>query len=1001
MTQTEITTTWREHFRVLEGGLDSSPAELLDLCRQSQARFEGSDTVDAAHMPTWLGLEAALRHTAGRKAAGPDLLPPMLCKRFSPQLTTPLWPLLLKTVCVAAEAAGLKGGTLHHIGKPNPKSPHTCDAHRGILVQSAVAKAFHRSLRGLVVQHWQKTALPLQIGGRSGCSASFGHLCSRAMLHFARRTGLSAALIFIDLSAAYYAVIRETLFGKDLSSRPVHEIAEALGLDRDDLQALTHLVENEAILQQQDAPVLMRELAQEFHQQTWFVLHGDTHLISTFRGTRPGGTLADIMFNLLFGQALRRRKSSSLRSAVPSVPWSGHRSPFPRHSEGSSSAKDIPDIVYADDLCIPVVCDKASNLRSVVSAVAADTFDTLTPHALRVNLGPTKTAAIMAHTGAGSRAARHESFGVLKGRAPILPEGKGLMWLDLVARYRHLGAVVAYDGSLRADVKHRLALARNAFRDGRRRLFACKDVPLSRRAIFFKTHVLSTLTAGIGSWPALGECDWILFSGGLLGLYRQLMGLRAQGHWNLTVSQILASTGLPAADTILHTERLRFLSQLVRHGPDELWALLGWYTDYQRAVRAAGAWLLQTGGSAATLGPIEHNWERWASLMRDSPGKWKGLLKRAEAWYGCRHDLQARFDYIVRQVWEPLAPASPSDLSDLQHGCLICGLAFASRQQWGAHSQRVHGYRHPATRLATGRQCRACGSLYATQGRLRCHLLASRRCLQFLESQDSPEGATMPGSGHLQAPAVQGWGCAHLPPVEEEFCRPLRLALQSTVFNSDQEIYDEVVSHIAPLPVLRHTVTGWMRELQNDGIRQMAADVLLVLTPEHLCTRLAGKQLEVLAPVQSFSPCLRCPLLRCPAPAAHALHFGMVDTTWRQRWKLEGVPLVPMTLADIPFSALRCYAVSVDFPAPPDDHFPLLSPALGSLKAMRKYCAWASDLLRVFCCLFRTALSGRPSRLRVPLSSHHFEPLTSWASQAAAQLGNAGLSCFTLEFNMQ
>ncbi|CAE7265178.1 unnamed protein product, partial [Symbiodinium sp. CCMP2456] len=513
LTQAEITHTWREHFRVLEGGLTTTPADLLDSCRQSQARFEGSDVVDAAHMPTWLGLEAALRHTAGRKAAGPDLLPPMLCKRFSPQLTTLLWPLLLKTVCGAAEAAGLKGGTLHHIGKPSPKAPHTCDAHRGILVQSAVAKAFHRSLRGLVVQHWQTTALPLQIGGKSGCSASFGHLCSRALLYFARSQGLSAALIFIDLSSAYYAVIRETLFGKELSSRPVHEIAEALGLDREDLQ-------------------------------------------------------------------------------------------------------DIPDIVYADDLCIPVVCDKASGLRSVVSAVAADTFDTLTPHALRVNLGPTKTAAIMAHTGAGSRAARQESFGVLKGRVPVLPESKGLLWLDLVARYRHLGAVVTFDGSLRADVKHRLALARSAFRDGRRRLFACKDIPMCRRAVFFRSHVLSTLIAGIGSWPELGECDWILFSGGLLGLYRQLMGLRAQGQWNLTASQILSATGLPPADTVLHAERLRFLGQLVRHGPDELWALLGWYTDYQDAVRSAGAWLLQTGGSLSSIGPIDQHWERWAAIMR-------------------------------------------------------------------------------------------------------------------------------------------------------------------------------------------------------------------------------------------------------------------------------------------------------------------------------------------------------------------------------------------------
>ncbi|CAE7029298.1 unnamed protein product, partial [Symbiodinium sp. CCMP2456] len=471
LTQNEITTAWREHFRVLEGGLETTPPQLLAACRASQEDFEGSDTVDASHMPTWMDLEAALRRTAARKAAGPDLLPPMLCKRFSPQLTSLLWPLLLKTVCGAAEAAGMKGGTLHHICKPHPKSPHTCDAHRGILVQSALSKAFHRSLRGLVVKHWTGAALPLQIGGRSGCSASFGHLCSRALLHYAYRNGLSASLIFIDLSSAYYAVIRETLFGKDLSSRPVHEIAAALGLDCDDLQELTRLVEHEAILPQQDAPALMQELAHEFHQQTWFVLHGDEQMISTFRGTRPGGTLADIMFNLLFGQALKRRKSSSLLSAVPSVPWSGQRTLFPTSVAENSPLKDIPDIVYADDLCIPVVCEKASKLRGVVSAVAADTFDTLTPHALRVNLGPTKTAAIMAHIGPGSRAARHESFGTLKGRAPVFPDNKGLLWLDLVARYRHLGAVVAYDGSMRADVKHRLALARSAFKDG---MFHCK-----------------------------------------------------------------------------------------------------------------------------------------------------------------------------------------------------------------------------------------------------------------------------------------------------------------------------------------------------------------------------------------------------------------------------------------------------------------------------------------------------------------------------------------------
>ncbi|OLQ11808.1 hypothetical protein AK812_SmicGene4365 [Symbiodinium microadriaticum] len=435
--------------------------------------------------------------------------------------------------------------------------------------------AFHRSLRGLLVRHWSRVALPLQIGGRAGCSASFGSLCSRAILAYARAQGLSAGLVFIDLSAAYYAVIRETLFGKGLSERPVEEIAAALSLGSDDLQELARLIEYEAVLPQQGASDFMQEIAREFHQHTWFMLSGDSNMVATHRGTRPGGTLADILFSILFGHALRRRKSGSLRDAIPHIPWDGVRTPFASVCTAATPRQDIPDVVYADDLCVPVVCDSAPQLRNTVSAVAADTFDTLAPHALRVNFGPTKTAAIVAPVGPGSRQARQEMFGALHGKAPIWAECRGMQWLDLVARYRHLGAVIAHDGALTADVKHRLALARVAFRDGKRRLFACKDIPLPKRAVLFRSHVLSTLLAGVGSWPRLGICDWRLFSRGVFSLYRQLLGLRADGKWNYTADQLLAMSGLPSPQCLLHVERLRFLSQLVRHGPDELWALVG------------------------------------------------------------------------------------------------------------------------------------------------------------------------------------------------------------------------------------------------------------------------------------------------------------------------------------------------------------------------------------------------------------------------------------------
>ena len=1004
LSEVEVTDTWREHFRVLEGGSDTTPIDLLEECRSRQNAFEGIDCIDVADMPAWLDLEASFRHMSGRKAAGPDLLPPMLCRRFSPQLTTVFWPLLLKTLCRTSEAAGMKGGVLHHIGKPQPKAPHTCDAHRGILVQSAFSKAFHRSLRGLLVRHWSRVALPLQIGGRAGCSASFGSLCSRAILAYARAQGLSAGLVFIDLSAAYYAVIRETLFGKGMSERPVEEIAAALNLGPDDLQELARLIEHEAILPQQGASDLMQEIAREFHQHTWFILSGDSHMVATHRGTRPGGTLADILFSILFGHALRRRKSGPLSGAIPRIPWNGVRTPFAPACTDATPRQDIPDVVYADDLCIPVVCDAASQLRHTVSAVAADTFDTLAPHALRVNFGPTKTAAVVAPAGAGSRQARQEMFGVLRGKTPIWAECRGMQWLDLVARYRHLGAVITHDGSITADVKHRLALARVAFRDGKRRLFACKDIPLPKRAALFRSHVLSSLLAGVGSWPRLGICDWKLFSRGVFSLYRQLLGLRADGKWNYTADQLLAMSGLPSPQCMLHVERLRFLSQLVRHGPDELWALVGQFGSYQDALRDAGAWLLSAVGDTVCLGPIDQDWNSWSRLLLQSPGKWKGVLKRAEAWHGEAARLRALFDEVVRIAWQPNRLPSPSPLAGLEHGCLLCGLAFATRQQWGAHAHKLHGYRNTATQYAKGRVCRACGSQYTTQTRLRSHLLSSARCLQFLERAGDPVSVSDVSEGHVQAPVLRGWGLAHLPAAQPETCTALRRGLDSLTDATDQQIYDEVSRHIAPLPVLSHTLSTWRDGLPFGTLRDSASDVLLVLSPEHLCSGLAGRRIDATEDMDVFTPLLLPTRLRCPAPSPLVLAFGVPTSEWTSFWGFEtcGVQHVALDFLVSQFSqGVRCHGIFVDFPPPPHGSQPIRQPHPGPLRRLREHSAWLSTLLKVFCCLYRTAVLGRPACLRLALKPGHLEPITTWVVQSdLTQVGHQAFSpaCFTLEF---
>ncbi|CAE7897325.1 unnamed protein product, partial [Symbiodinium sp. KB8] len=296
--------------------------------------------------------------------------------------------------------------------------------------------------------------------------------------------GLSCAVMFLDLMSAYYGVIRETVMGSGLGDRPLSEIASSLSLTSEDLQLLRHYVSCEPVLQSQDAGALLSELTREMHSSTWFILSQDDKVVNTHRGTRPGGALADIVFNVLFSKVLQRRDLSGFRHAIPTIPWDGHRAPFSPIADVApvpGVPQTVGDVVYADDLASLVVSDTADGLRSALCGVAAATLDVLGPHGLRPNYGPKKTAAIVAVQGRGSRKVRRVLFGDLRAKLPVFLENSGAVRIDLVTHYKHLGSHLSFDGSLLPEVKYRLALGRASFKEG--------------------------------TWPWLSASEWSAFSG--------------------------------------------------------------------------------------------------------------------------------------------------------------------------------------------------------------------------------------------------------------------------------------------------------------------------------------------------------------------------------------------------------------------------------------------------------------------------------------------------------
>ena len=361
--------------------------------------------------------------------------------------------------------------------------------------------------------------------------------------------------------------------------------------------------------------------------------------------------------------------------------------------------------------------------------------------------------------------------------------------------------------------------------------------------------------------------------------------------------------------------------------------------------------------------------------------------------------ITAKFDRVAREVWAPATPPPPSPLAEMEHACLICGLAFSTRQQWGAHAQRKHGYRNQATKLAIGSMCGSCGTQYASQARLKNHLLVSAKCRHHLESLPQASSVLpVTGDGHIQAPPVRV-GEPRLDRAEGvDMCHDLLAALCRIEVADDQEIYDVVASFVAPLPILRHTLQTWITQLPAGPLRSSAEDVLLVLKPDLLCSQSCGKVPDC-ADGPAFDPCIVLPAHRPLSSAGSVFHVGACDWGWLQRWQLSHLPTVQQDLEGLHRLPACCSGLCLTYPQPPLFEGPFLSPGPLPLRILRQVSAWTLDFLASLPPALSAASRGVPVLLRVPVRSVHLLPVSAWLQRTAAEFeGGTSFNCFTVEF---
>ena len=563
---------------------------------------------------------------------------------------------------------------------------------------------------------------------------------------------MPVAILFLDIRTAFYRVIRPLAAKIHEDQTALREILRRFNLPPSAFQDLLEHLKEPSAVRQFDVPVFAEEFLAECHESTWFEVPGAPGTVETATGTRPGDPLADITFNFVFTRILRSMQTELEEAGlVFALEWSGVKSIFPERHGGSQTVQ-LLEAVWADDLALLVHAFKAPELLPRVRAVVQKILDRCLSHALEPNLKAGKTEVLVAMRGPGSVAERKNLYATAEPMLEVEGRHWGKVHIRIVKKYQHLGGQVNAKGDDGPEIISRFAQAKKVQQKYGRSLFRSADVSLDKRTMLLSPLVLSVMQFGLGTWANYRDKTWTSAKQKLHVMYRAL--LRSElpyDQWiQLSQEEVLARLQLPSLDVMTHVARLRHLGALVKKGHAAIWAILDHEQGWLQRARESGAWLWENLSSTLDCGPFDEDWDSWAQLMIHKPGRYKGLLRRAQLHavlkqardWATRHWHCFIMESLEAIGLQPGWRTTTGPKSSAAHLCGPCQKMFASHSAWSVHAFRKHGRIVYLRAFIQG--CLSCATEYWSTSRLLRHLQYKRECASFYLAHFRP-GEVGPG----------------------------------------------------------------------------------------------------------------------------------------------------------------------------------------------------------------------------------------------------------------
>ena len=738
------------------------------------------------------------------KVPGPNQIPPALLKAGGEAMARHLTILFAKASATAAEPLLWKGGTLVPLwkGKESPNLPH---AYRSIFVSNYSTKLYHQFVRQHLVALWEPQADHLQCGGRKGIGVDLAHMVVQCQQSWAASHALPSAILFIDLRAAFYTVIRQSFTNMPSRNQAFMEAMSKLGFSQPEVAQLLRFAEQESVTD--GLPNHLQRILHDMMTNTFFTIQGLPDPCCTHRGTRPGDPVADILFNMCMTKLLVHFRSKM--AEVCEVPWLGADAPIQDFTQAATLPREgYVDVTFVDDCALLIHAATNQRIEQIVKAMV-ESFDTAaSARGLQVNFDRGKTELLWNIIGKGAKAQKQELY----------QQGNQLTWTNnghsyavhLCHAYKHLGTWVQTKHRHAKEILARAGAAKQQWGQLARPFFR-RALSLQTKTKVFQSLVISKMIYNVHTWTGVRPDDLDHWNNHLRGPIALLMkGVLAQARkFRHPTDMLCAWCGMLPLPQQVHMHRLRFAKRMLQRCPAVLWSFMKADTSphsWLATLNASCLWL-QKHYDKPRLVPTSVDQAEWIQhICMDV--QWKGKIKKtgrlALQYYMAQaeHTIwQHNFEATLAQAGATLPKEPVAHSSHERWQCELCSKVFSSTRALAMHASREHGYRKKVRYYAAGNTCHVCCQLFHTRSRLAVHLEHNPKCYEIaqacwppmqeqqvtvLDQADKDLEARLRQEGWWATkaflPAVRVHGPA-LPPLDHPACR---------------EIYDKVAARHPP-----------------------------------------------------------------------------------------------------------------------------------------------------------------------------------------------------------